>query len=62
VQDGCVVSRDAIATVVKELMQGEGGRDARKKAVELKAAGGKALTEDGSFLKDFAKWINSLAM
>jgi hydroquinone glucosyltransferase len=62
VQDGCVVSRDAIATVVKELMQGEGGRDARKKALELKAAGCKTLSEDGSSFKDFVRWINSLAM
>lgn len=62
VQEGSVVHRDAIATVTKELMQGEGGRDARKKALELKAASDKALSDDGSSFKDFAKWKSSIVM
>ncbi|KAF3340068.1 glucosyltransferase [Carex littledalei] len=62
VQDGGVVHRDTIAAAVKELMQGEGGRDARKKVLELKTAGGKALSEVGSSFKDFAKWKSSIVM
>ncbi|KAJ4780720.1 Glycosyltransferase [Rhynchospora pubera] len=56
VQDGSIVPRNVIATVVKELMQGKGGNDARKKVLELKAASGKALSDDGSSFKDYTKW------
>ncbi|KAJ4780718.1 Glycosyltransferase [Rhynchospora pubera] len=62
VQDGSVVPRDVIARVVKELMQGEGGRDARKKMLEVKAAGAKALSEDGSSFKKFSEWKKSIVI
>ncbi|KAJ4806728.1 Glycosyltransferase [Rhynchospora pubera] len=62
VQYGSIVRRDVIATVVKELMQGKGGRDAQKKALELKAAGGKALSEHGSSLKDLSEWKKSVVI
>ncbi|KAJ3684952.1 hypothetical protein LUZ61_014116 [Rhynchospora tenuis] len=62
VQDGSVVPRNVIATVVKELMQGKGGRDARKKALELKVASGKALSDDGSSFKDYTKWKSSIVI
>ncbi|XP_078149471.1 UDP-glycosyltransferase 72B1-like [Carex rostrata] len=56
-----------IAVVLKpeertESMQGEGGRDARKKALQFKMAGGKALSEDGSSFKDFCKMESSIIM
>ncbi|KAJ4806726.1 Glycosyltransferase [Rhynchospora pubera] len=56
VQDGSIVPRNVIATVVKELMQGKGGNDSRKKVLELKAASGKDLSDDGSSFKDYTKW------
>ena len=54
--------RDAIATVVKELMLGEDGVEARAKALELRVSRGWALAKDESSFKNLANWKNSIFM
>ncbi|KAG1346477.1 hydroquinone glucosyltransferase [Cocos nucifera] len=61
-----VVRREEISRVVKELMEGEGGRAARERMAELREAAAKALTEEGSSYKALAevagKWKAGIAV
>ncbi|XP_010913987.1 hydroquinone glucosyltransferase [Elaeis guineensis] len=64
-KDG-VVRREEISRVVKELMDGEGGRASRDRMAELREAAAKALTEEGSSYKALAevagKWKAGIAV
>ncbi|PKU68169.1 hydroquinone glucosyltransferase-like [Dendrobium catenatum] len=53
-----VVGKEAIADVVKDLMEGEGGKDVRKRMHELKDAAMKAVGADGSSNKALAQMVN----
>lgn len=53
-----VVRREEISKVVRELMEGEGGKAARKKVRELKEAGERALEEEGPSYVALAEVVN----
>ncbi|KAJ4797491.1 Glycosyltransferase [Rhynchospora pubera] len=62
-EDG-LVERGEVATVVKELMDGESGKVARRKVKELQEAGISALLPEGSSHLDLTKavdqWMNTV--
>ncbi|XP_008776769.2 hydroquinone glucosyltransferase-like [Phoenix dactylifera] len=64
-KDG-VVRREEISRVVKELMEGEGGKAARDRMAELREAAARALTEEGSSYKSLSevagKWKAGIAV
>ncbi|PON42236.1 UDP-glucuronosyl/UDP-glucosyltransferase [Parasponia andersonii] len=59
-----VVQRDEIAKVVKSLIEGEEGKKLRNRMKDLKEAGAKALSQDGSSTKALsevaAKWKSKI--
>ncbi|XP_020701576.1 hydroquinone glucosyltransferase-like [Dendrobium catenatum] len=56
--DDQVVGKEAIADVVKDLMEGEGGKDVRRRMHELKEAAMKAVGANGSSNKALAQMVN----
>ncbi|KAJ4768547.1 Glycosyltransferase [Rhynchospora pubera] len=63
-QEDGLVERGEVATVVKELMDGERGKVARRKVKELQEAGISALLPEGSSHLDLTKavdqWMNTV--
>jgi hydroquinone glucosyltransferase len=61
--EGGMVTREEVARVVKELMQGEEGKKVRGRVRELQEAAAKALADDGSSDRAIAevatRWKNS---
>ncbi|XP_020584449.1 hydroquinone glucosyltransferase-like [Phalaenopsis equestris] len=52
-----LVGREEVCRVVRELMEGEQGKEARKRAREMKKAAAEALGEEGSSCKAFAEVV-----